>query len=456
MGGYRAISYDLARYVLIDRIANAFGITNINEKFKTIIKNVALKNPKYREIKFEQFIISAAYAFLMETGWKEKEYNNTIRDDLSNDIIEVGVDIAIKSSYYAATHGEMSKVMTLCEKYIWQAQKYIFGYICDQLSQYDEGITDYGLLEDYVIPDQENFVLDDDNYSKNNPLHIPENNKVFYNEDTSDVNDIIKLVKTCQEIKWKPCVIFANNTRYKIINNELLSLYMYSCFIGKSGVERNLFINSIVINKEEVELFVSEMIKLANNNQFFDRLYYMSFWSGYVDSSCYITPKEICWFPWKNHNNGYNFELFEKLHLLSAVDECTFTIQEQEKSCVLPSPIIRDLLDITDTDGLLYFDRNKKIKAEYILSGEFLGTRQEYLLVDKNEIMAELSKKNKTILWIMRSLDKQTAKSCEKYEDFYAENNRVYIGYLLNGEFYIHKIFESFDSKDKLAGNRFI
>ena len=450
MGGYSAITYDLARYVLIDRIANAFGIPNINEKFKTVIQNVALQNSKYSKIKFEQFIISAAYAFLLDTGWSEKEFNNTIRDDLSNDIIKVGVDNAIKSSYYAATHGEMSKVMTLCEKYIWQAQKYIFGYVCDHLSQNDnEEITDYGLLDDYVIPDQENIVLDEYNYSKKNPLHIPENNKVFYNEEVSDFSDIIKIVKTCQEIEWKPCVIFSNNTRYNINNNELLALYMYSCFTGKSGMERNLYINSIIMNIDDVELFVSEMIELSKSTKFPDRLFDMPSWSGYVDSSCYITPKEICWFPWKKHYNGLNFEMFENLDLTPAVDECTFTIQEQEKSCVLPSSIIRDLLDITDTDGLVYYDKNQKIMAEYILSGELLGTRQEYLLVDKDEIMNELSKRKKTILWIMRSLDKETLKAREKYGNFYAENNRVYIGYLLHGEFYIYKIFESFDKNAK-------
>ena len=61
-------------------------------------------------------------------GWNENEFYNTKLNSTGSEIIG-GIDCSIKATYYPATHGSMSKVMTVCEKYVWQARNYISVFL---------------------------------------------------------------------------------------------------------------------------------------------------------------------------------------------------------------------------------------------------------------------------------------------------------------------------------------
>lgn len=67
-----------------------------------------------------------------------------------------GVDWAISGSHWPKTHGSQSPVMTICEKYVWQARNHISGFLADRLMYIDDDdasyANDYGLLDDFLIP----------------------------------------------------------------------------------------------------------------------------------------------------------------------------------------------------------------------------------------------------------------------------------------------------------------
>lgn len=113
MGGYEVIDYDLARYVLCDRLDNYFRI-DYNTKEYSIEANTFIEKYKstyeLSKFKIDGFIIALAYQYLLNQGWNSEKFLEY------KDKERLGVDIAIRSTFYPATHGEMSHVMTVAEK----------------------------------------------------------------------------------------------------------------------------------------------------------------------------------------------------------------------------------------------------------------------------------------------------------------------------------------------------
>ena len=122
MGGYSAIKYDLARYVLVDFFESDFNSWQ-QKQLEKHIKDYSQNHPDYKGISSEQFIISAAYAFVLRMGWNEEEFYN-LQKDKSGHIIG-GVDLSIRASYYGATHGAQSSV-----KNMFGLQEIISADIC--------------------------------------------------------------------------------------------------------------------------------------------------------------------------------------------------------------------------------------------------------------------------------------------------------------------------------------
>ncbi len=436
MSGYSGIDYDLARYVLIDHFEYAFEDYSDKEggKFFELIKKVATEQPEYIGITTEQFILSATYAYILQIGWNKNEFRTHKKNGSENAFI--GVDSSILATYFPATHGEKSSVMTVCEKYVWQARNYISGFLCDRLpfGEENSAITDYGLLDDFIISTQEIRQIDPDNIPLDNPWHIPENDKVILESTHNCKEDIISNIKNAPIIDWEKWLFTENNTRkFKPECKQLLGLCMLSNFFGSAGVETSLFVNSILISKADVPLFLSFY---SNNDQLSSHVYNPSDWYGGNESSCYITPKEICWFPWKSHYNSYNIEEFPGVSISSATDKCVYNFPDfGDVYYYMPSPEIRDALDICDTDGYIYYDIDKNIKAEYCIAGEKWKNYQHYLWVDKDRLLSYLDKSNQTIIWILKEIRQQSGKSKEKYGEFYGERVKVSIGYFDDDKF---------------------
>ena len=445
MGGYSAITYDLARYVLVDHFDYGFNNWHYKQMDK-LIKQFTEKDNDYSDITSEQFIISAVYAFVLSMGWNEDEFYNHNVDESGH--YKESVDYSISGTYYSADHGAQSSVMTVCEKYVWAARNNLSGFLSDRLLYGDEQIqiTDYNLLDDFFIPVQEIKQIDPDNIPNDRPWYIPEPESVLCEKSFISYEEIIQYIKEAPDIRFEKWIKVDNSKQlYSILCPDLLALKMYACFYEPAGIDTSLFINSIILKSDELPDLISKL----HEKETFKKVCNPTDWNGGVETSCYITPEEVCWFPWKKHYDSYNTEEFPGFDIHSAVDECVYNYPEfGDVSYHMPSAMIRKSLGIIDTDGYLYLNKNKDIMAEYSVSGEKLRTCQEIVLVDADNILQKLKENGQTIIWIMQELRRETLNAQEKYGKFFAEKRQYYIGYYNNDEFIVEKL-ESMFSSDK-------
>ena len=441
MRGYSAIDYDLARYVLVDHFYADFNTWH-EKQLEKLVEEFCINHPDYEGITPEQFIISAAYAFVRQMGWNENDFFNYNKDD-SGDFIG-GPDCSIRASYHSADHGAQSEVMTVCEKYVWAARNYISGFLCDRLLFGDEQIkiTDYNLVDDFSIPVQEMHQIDPDNIPDDRPWYIPEPLSICPNEEFVSKEALSRYVKSAPDIDWGKWINVDNsNFSYSVPYSKLLALNLYSCFYGLSGVETCLFINSMILPAVEVAPF----IEAVHNKELFSRVCNPTDWYGGVESSCYITPKEVCWFPWKKHYNSRLTGEFPGLTIHSAVDRCCYNYPEYSDVYYdMPSALLRKLLGIVDTDGYLYFDKDNNIVSEYSIAGEKWRTTQEYVLLGRENTLQILEDSGLSLIWIMQEMRRETGNAKEKFGEFFAERRQYFIGYFKDEVFTVEKLIEEF------------
>lgn len=442
MGGYSAIDYDLSRYVLVDHVESDFNSypQRSAKQFEKLVDAIGAEQPEYTGMTVEKFIISAAYAYILEMGWNEQEFYN-FNEDKSGEGIIGGVDCSIRGTHYPATHGSQSSVMTVCEKYVWQARNAISGFLCDRLLFGDENVpvTDYGLLDDFVIPVQEARIINPDNIPDDRPWHIPEPENVVLEGAPSSAKDVITNVLEAPTLDWEKWIFFKNSDgTYKVDSEDLVALNMYSCFYGSARVETCLFMNTILVNQGDIPVFIEA---IAEKSQDDDRVTNPTDWYGGIHSSCYITPKEVCWFPWKVRYDAYNTEEFPQFKLKSAVDECCCNSPEYgDVYFYLPSALVRDILNIVDSDGYLFFDSSRRVIAEHNIAGEKWRTHQNYVIVDRSVLFEKLQRAGKSLVWIMRERRIRTGNAQEKFGEFGADRVKSYIGYFDGDKFTVKEI----------------
>ncbi len=451
MGGYSEIDYDLSRYVLIDHFTSDFSNYGKDSQFKELIEKIGIIQPEFKNIEFYQLVLSAAYAYILNIGWTENDFC-CLECDSDGKKEYVGLDVSVRRMHYPATHGSKSNIMTVCEKYIWQFRNWFSGFLSDRIKYINNGtpedITDYGLLDDFLIPIQEIEQIDPDNLPEDSPWYIPERGKAILDAENHSSFDIINSVTDAPNFNWQKWILVDNTDRvYKLDNNSLLALSGYSCFFGSAMVETCIFISSVIVDNDHMDSFVSQMSDNADSSQM---LANPPDWRGGLINSCYITPKEVCWFPWKKRYDSSNVQDFPGLNVHSAVDECCYNFPEYgDVHYELPSEPLRKLLNITDSNGYVFYDSNKQIKAQYTVTGEKWRTYQDYLLVRKDELLSALQKNNKNLVWIMREYRREAGKGTEKYGKFWAVKDYSYIGYFKNNEFICKNIRKEI-SKSKI------
>lgn len=439
MGGYSGITYDLSRYVLIDHITTNFSGYDISseKQIKNLINCISKKQKDFKNITIGQLILSSAFAYISECGWDEKIFQYDDENNIS------GIDCSISQTYWPSTHGTKSPVMTVCEKYVWQARYFISGFMADRLlylgnEEVAGPIEDYDLLDKFVIPALE---IEKNNYDEiigKYPWHILEKENILINNKINSKTQLTNMIENIPDITFNKWIAISNKERiYPIDEDDLLALYGYSSFECPAGMETNIFINSILIKETEIDKFKET---INNNENILNMISNPCDWMGGYFSDCYITPKEICWMEWKKRFNSSRTEYFPNLEISSAVDECTYYFADSDEIYYkIPSDIIRKSLGINNTNGYIFYDKDNNIKSIYTINGEKWHTQQNYLLVGK-KLLSLLSKKGKTILWIMKEYRRESGIARERFEGHYVEKDNNYIGFIKNNEFIVEKI----------------
>ena len=339
--------------------------------------------------------------------------------------------------------------MTICEKYVWQARNYISGFLCDRLLFGDDQvfITDYSMLDDFLIPIQEMYQFDPDNIPDDRPWYVPEPKAVIVDESFNSKRAISEYIKASVDIDWAKWIHVDNaDLIFSIPKEKLLALSLYSCFYNPSGVRTDLFINSVIIPTQELPAFVQAL----HDRDLFSLVCNPTDWNGGVDSACYITPREICWFPWKRHYDSSKCDEFPNLTIHSAVDSCYYNYPEyNDVYYLMPSAMLRTMLGIVDTDGYHFFNNGKNVVSEYSIAGEKWRTTQEYLLVDEALAYKKLQERGLSLAWILQDVRRETGNAKERFGEFYAEKRQYSICYFINGTMTTEKLMTEFSEGPK-------
>lgn len=222
-------------------------------KKKFLVKHAESIDEEY--ISDEQFIISAAYKYILELGWSKNDFYGDSKN-------EEDAERLIVQNYYPATHGQRSSVMTFAEKYVWCARNEICGYLADRITLKEDAkiqyLNDYGLIDDFPNPSQEIFIS---NNKKN------EENKLIFLDglfplvdlNCNNLESINKLILSDDTPKFKKWI--HSGTRFsdgEKCNNVVL--YGYSSLTEQyDNVESIAWISSLMVDKKDLKLLLNDL-----------------------------------------------------------------------------------------------------------------------------------------------------------------------------------------------------
>ena len=417
MGGYEAIDYDLSRYVLCDRLDCFFrtdhNTKDYHEKTKKFIDKYREKY-NLSELKINGFIIAIAYQYLLKQGWNKEKFW------YSSNNVNRGVDCAIRGTYYPATHGEMSQVMTIAEKNIWLAKHKIEAIFSNELPSCEDYRT-FQFIEDYS--QIENFINVYQDYA--NAINREKKHNWFNAEllaapcfETIDKEKIESWMSEDfipQFDKW------LSNYNGNVLLSTFTNVKNDLC-----GVEEAIWIGSgVVKNSDFTRLLVAIEKYFEDRNEMIN----VSGFHAYQDCQCYCTPQEACLVHSAREINSYLLipESDGNIEVNKLLEECLTSDElETEKYFTLPSKLARELMGIVYGDGFTYSDNKGNIIACYSSDGENWGTYQKTLIVNNDALNNGLEKMNLRLFWLFRVYREPAPKARERYEKIMHSTDKTY------------------------------
>ena len=408
------------------------GYSFYNEEAKNFLIARA-KEIGVEKLRPDQFVISSAYAYIKNLGW-ENEFNEI-----------GGVDNSIKGYHYPNSHGSQSKIMTLCEKYIWCFKNEIYGYLMDRLepkNDYDiDGINDYSLITTSLVnPIQELYQKDPKETMANTAWYTPELLSPPIKGLEATKNGIENWIKNAPIPDFSRWINIVNYEGFKNYANNWVVLDSFNKIDEPNvGAESILWVSSGVIEIDKFNYLINDLeqnrsyisYKLANPTDF----------NSSTITDCYITPKEVCQMEWKQETSSmvepYTIVDNEIIsyQIFKAVEKCVSGYAEHgEVYYDLPSKYIRKILGIIDGDGSLYYDENRNIQAICFEAGENWKEQQSVLCANKDKLIANIEEKNQKMFWLCRLLGEPSIRAHKKLGDFYVRSDRTWIVWFENDE----------------------
>lgn len=325
----------------------------------------------------------------MNQGWNKKAFWEY--EDKKN----IGVDIAIRRTFYHATHGTQSRVMSVAEKYVWCAKHRIEAVLANRIKRSDWGrnsayINDYSDLENFINTYQD-YVNAQQKEQKELWLHTDQM-VCSQNEDYSI--ESIEAWMTNGEVPKFSTWIQDNQ------NEEIL--YAYTSLTNElAGIEETIWISSGIVKCNEFDDFVKEL-----NNYWESRcdLLNVADFHAWQDCRCYCTPQEACTIQsHKEIENSISIDEDGTLIIYKMVTECTTAhAEDTESTFAFPSRLARELTGITYGDGYRYLNKEGEQISRYISVGENWKNQQECLLIDTGVLKEALDQNQYKMFWVFR------------------------------------------------------
>ena len=420
MHGYGPIHYDLARYVLVDRLASAFhrpqvphGSNGRYAKLKEIMEASALKAEIDGSLEFEGWIISAAYQYLLDHGFDEAAIQGTIGEDGYR---TGGIDRSITIAFGRADHGLRSTVMTIAEKYIWCARNEICGYLADRITISEECpmhqnvqdnayCSDYRNLLSFESPLFEDAVMRATNLVRSKTPHFPKafSSSGFDQLSKEEFEEWIKNISSeCAfaMLGYNPTA----DANVEILKGRkgrpAIPIALYSCDWGVNGKNSRIWIHGGVISREEFKELDSHRSTIVDFNEGVS-----SFITSIAlsQSVCYIAPTVTLASPQmieidESELVNKNSRVHSRLMPLSGqgVDRL---VEKDDYWYFFPSKMAREAAKVKRTDGVHYFNNEGETIFEEVRFGPEFRHQYHALLADGEVLRNALREKGFELVW---------------------------------------------------------
>lgn len=412
MGGFETIHYDLARYVLVDKLETAFGIPHYHasdnkntEDVQCLVKESAamtgIESPA-----FEGWAIAAAYQYLVDHGYEPDTFVGPVGE---KGYRLGGIDRKISGAFGCADHGSRSTVMTVAEKYVWCARNEICGYMADRVPVFTSAWRNGSSQDTYELAADYNDLL-----SYQSPLFEATVNRLSA-ERTGDTPsyptafscDDGDTICTERELgDWigsgnadVPIALLNHKPNVNTsIADDVIPVALYASDWGICGKQARCWAYCGVMD-------TAELAKLAESGTVaidgYDHA--SAFAAGINVEATYISPVEYMSAPWiKEYDEEHERDKIADVHVaaspltgsgvdsLTDIGDCWYRF---------PSKLAMDLCGITHTDGLRYFNSDGDAVFEDVEYGEPYRKYYQALLANKNLLFEALRTHNLHSVW---------------------------------------------------------
>lgn len=412
MEGFQTIHYDLARYVLVDKLEMAFGISRhrtSNDHNADDIHRIVENSAEMIDIEppeFEGWVIAAAYQYLVDHGYDPDVFVGPVGEDGYR---LGGIDRRISGSFGSADHGLQSTIMTVAEKYVWCARNEICGFMADRVpvfaSKWQNGPDQnaYELASDY-----------NDLLSYRSPLFEATVNRLsaeragitpsFPASFSCDDGDSI-----CTEQKLSDWIgsgsadVLIALLRYKpnvsiSISDDVMPVALYASDWGICGKQACCWAYCGAMDS-------ANLAKLAENRTAsIDGYDHASAFSTSINiEATYISPVEFMSAPWiSEYDEEHEHDKIADVHVVASplsgsgadnltdIGDCWYRF---------PSKLAMDLCDVAHTDGLRYFNSDGDTIFEDVEYGEPYRRHYQALLANKNLLFEALCARDLHPVW---------------------------------------------------------
>jgi|GEM_PF-1295966 hypothetical protein len=438
MTGYGPITYDLARYVLVDDLRSAFNVQEFrsrNPVGQEENEKCRIRQPQDRtgiaSFSFEGWVISAAYQYLLNHGYVAGTAAMSMHEDL---------DLAILRDFIPADHGQKSEVMTIAEKYTWCARNEICGYLADRIpsaehkwmrSPYrrsDDGLSvDYGFLLNFDSPLFESSISLIDRKSTSARISFPAGFSCGDDSSIAEKQELEEWIQSFSSELAKSLLLFNPCNLEKSLGTQL-PIAIYASDWSFAGKRLRAWARAGIIQRDALDN-VNGTTRISVK--------------GYENASEFIVGIEIP--PHVSYSSPVEFisEPWRKEYttedgVIRIADVCIEaapltgygvyrTIDAGEYWYDFPSFLARDHCAITQTDGQDYCTADGGVRFQTIS----LGTpyRREYhsLLADKNSLSKMLQSTETTLVWYITVEKSATILAHERIDGLPGNNTRSWL-----------------------------
>lgn len=412
MMGFESISYNLARYVLVDKLERVFGAPfsdaidgqgadSVCRLVEDSAAAAGVESPT-----FEGWVVAAAYQYLLDHGYDRDVFVGPVGD---SGYRQGGIDRRISSSFGSADHGSRSTVMTVAEKYVWCVRNEICGFMADRVpvcrsawstdtgQETYELADDYGNLLSYGSPLFEATVdassVQRENISPSFPavFSCDGDGSICTGKELSDWVESDGLDALIAMLSHEPNVDIS-------IKGGVVPVALYSSDWSLRGKQARCWAycgamaSAYLANLEESNKVAIDGYDNASE-----------FVTNIDVEATYISPVEFVSASWiKEYGEKPGRSMIADVHVAaspltgSGVDSLVDT---GDYYYAFPSKLAMDFCGVTRTDGLRYFDSDGEIAFEYIDYGEPFRKQYQALLADRGKLFHAMRACGLTLVW---------------------------------------------------------